>query len=109
MYLVGPLSLRLAFRAFGVMSSFSMKGLAVLVLRYKEPGKREFPVPLNLQQVRALWPRQAKPALLIAAPYVTAQAAERCRTMDLYFADTAGNVYLRGPGLHLYVTGKRKA
>jgi len=26
-----------------------MKGLAVLVLRYKEPGQREFRVPLNLQ------------------------------------------------------------
>ena len=35
--------------AFGVMWSFAMKGLAVLVLRYKEPGKREFRVPLNLQ------------------------------------------------------------
>src|SRR5947208_11389576 len=29
------------------MWSFSMKGLAVLVLRYKEPGKREYRVPLN--------------------------------------------------------------
>ncbi len=35
--------------AFGVMWSFAMKGLAVLVLRYKQPGKREFRVPLNLQ------------------------------------------------------------
>src|SRR5205807_2532174 len=35
--------------AFGVMWSFSMKGLAVLVLRYKEPGKREFRVPLNIR------------------------------------------------------------
>jgi hypothetical protein len=35
--------------AFGVMWSFSMKGLAVLVLRYKEPGKREYRVPLNLR------------------------------------------------------------
>jgi amino acid transporter len=35
--------------AFGVMWSFAMKGLAVLVLRYKEPGQREFRVPLNLQ------------------------------------------------------------
>jgi amino acid transporter len=35
--------------AFGVMWSFAMKGLAVLVLRYKEPGKREFQVPLNLK------------------------------------------------------------
>ncbi len=35
--------------AFGVMWSFAMKGLAVLVLRYKEPGEREFRVPLNLK------------------------------------------------------------
>ncbi len=27
--------------AFGVMWSFAMKGLAVLVLRYKQPGKRD--------------------------------------------------------------------
>jgi amino acid transporter len=33
--------------AFGVMWSFSMKGLAVLVLRYTEPGQREYRVPLN--------------------------------------------------------------
>ena len=33
--------------AFGVMWSFSMKALAVLVLRYKEPGKRDYRVPLN--------------------------------------------------------------
>jgi hypothetical protein len=61
-----------------------------------------------LQQVRALWPRQAKPRLMIAAPYVTTQAAQRCREMELYFADTAGNVFLQGEGLHLYVTGRRK-
>src|SRR6266700_266354 len=35
--------------AFGVMWSFAMKGLAVLVLRYKQPCKREFRVPLNLK------------------------------------------------------------
>lgn len=34
--------------AFGVMWSFAMKGLAVLVLRYKKPGQREFRVPLNI-------------------------------------------------------------
>ena len=39
--------------AFGVMWSFAMKGLAVLVLRYKEPGKREFRVPLNLADRQA--------------------------------------------------------
>jgi amino acid transporter len=35
--------------AFGVMWSFALKGLAVLVLRYKQPGKREFRVPMNFQ------------------------------------------------------------
>ena len=35
--------------AFGVMWSFALKGLAVLVLRYKQPGEREFRVPLNLK------------------------------------------------------------
>ena len=35
--------------AFGVMWSFAMKGLAVLVLRYKQPGSREFRVPLNIK------------------------------------------------------------
>src|SRR5882762_6685670 len=33
--------------AFGVIWSFAMNGLAVLVLRYTKPGKREFQVPLN--------------------------------------------------------------
>jgi hypothetical protein len=31
--------------AVGVMWSFALKGLAVLVLRYKQPGKREFVFP----------------------------------------------------------------
>ncbi len=35
--------------AFGVVWSFAMKGLAVLVLRYTEPGPREYRVPINLK------------------------------------------------------------
>jgi amino acid transporter len=35
--------------AFGVMWSFAMKSLAVLVLRFTEPGPRAFRVPLNLR------------------------------------------------------------
>jgi amino acid transporter len=33
--------------AFGVIWSFAMNGLAVLVLRYTNPSKRDFQVPLN--------------------------------------------------------------
>jgi amino acid transporter len=35
--------------AFGVMWSFLMNGLAVLVLRYKQPGERGFRVPMNFR------------------------------------------------------------
>jgi len=35
--------------AFGVIWSFAMKGLAVLVLRYTQAGPREYRVPLNLR------------------------------------------------------------
>jgi amino acid transporter len=35
--------------AFGVMWSFALKALAVLVLRFKEPGAREFRVPFNVK------------------------------------------------------------
>jgi amino acid transporter len=35
--------------AFGVIWSFAMNGLAVLVLRYTRPGQREFQVPFNFK------------------------------------------------------------
>ncbi|HEU5409528.1 MAG TPA: APC family permease [Candidatus Acidoferrales bacterium] len=35
--------------AFGVMWSFTMKGIGVLVLRFTEPEAREYKVPLNLK------------------------------------------------------------
>jgi amino acid transporter len=37
-----------ALYAFGVIWSFAMKSIAVLVLRYTEPGKRDWKVPGNL-------------------------------------------------------------
>ena len=40
-----------ALYAFGVIWSFAMKSLAVLVLRYTEPGNREWKVPGNLHIV----------------------------------------------------------
>ena len=43
----GNLFLLGAAYAFGVMWSFTMKGIAVLVLRFTEPEAREYKVPLN--------------------------------------------------------------
>jgi hypothetical protein len=61
-----------------------------------------------VNHLRAIWPTNATPPLLLVAPYITPQVAERCRNLDICFADTAGDVYLRAPGLHIYVTGKQR-
>lgn len=42
---------------------------------------------------------------LLVAPYITRETAELCRNLHLPFIDTAGNAYLEGPGLFVYVTG----
>src|SRR5579863_7675460 len=44
--------------------------------------------------------------LLLVAPYITREVAERCRQLHLPFIDTAGNAYLEGPGLFIYVVGQ---
>ncbi|HZT71299.1 MAG TPA: APC family permease [Terriglobia bacterium] len=42
--------------AFGVIWSFAMKGLGVLILRFTKPGPREFRVPLNIKLGRMEFP-----------------------------------------------------
>jgi amino acid transporter len=44
--------------AFGVVWSFAMKGLAVLVLRFKQPGAREWRVPFNFHIGRTEYSRR---------------------------------------------------
>jgi len=62
----------------------------------------------TLHQVRAFWPKNETLQLFLTAPYITPKIAERCREIDMYFADMAGNMYLQAPGLHLYVAGRPK-
>lgn len=45
--------------------------------------------------------------LLLVAPRVTTELAEKCRELDLQFIDTAGNAYMHGPGLFVLVKGQR--
>lgn len=42
--------------AFGVIWSFVFKSAAITVLRFKQPGAREWKVPLNLKVGRREWP-----------------------------------------------------
>ena len=45
---------------------------------------------------------------VLVTPYLTAALTRHCReTLDLPFIDTAGNAYLRAPGLYVFVQGQR--
>lgn len=44
---------------------------------------------------------------VLVAPYLTAELANHCRELELNFIDTAGNAYLRAPGLYVFVRGER--
>ncbi len=45
---------------------------------------------------------------MLVTPYLTAELANHCRTkLDLQFIDTAGNAYLRAPGLYIFIRGER--
>jgi hypothetical protein len=61
-----------------------------------------FAAPALIQARGKKWP---EPPLLVA-PFITREVAERCRQLHLPFIDTAGNAYLQGPGLFIYVVGQ---
>ena len=46
--------------AFGVVWSFALQSLSMLVLRYKVPGNREWRVPFNLRDSRRGDPRRPR-------------------------------------------------
>lgn len=46
--------------------------------------------------------------LMVVAPYISGDMAQRCRELKLPFIDTAGNVYFEGAGLLIYVVGLPK-
>ena len=57
----GNVYLLAALYAFGVIWSFSFKALAMLVLRFTEPGHRDFRVPGNIKIGSTGIPRRADP------------------------------------------------
>jgi hypothetical protein len=57
--------------------------------------------------IKAQGKADREPPLLIA-PYITREVAERCRQLHLPFIDTAGNAYVEGPELLVYVVGNTK-
>jgi hypothetical protein len=49
----------------------------------------------------------AKRPLLLVTYHVTPPMAENLRTLEQQFVDAAGNAYLEGPGVLVYVTGRK--
>ncbi|BDC50591.1 hypothetical protein F183_A29070 [Bryobacterales bacterium F-183] len=100
-------------------------GLALVVQDDKTGGLHtiEVPAPGRKQQFQVVTKnvdRFAVPALIkareraggrrlvLVAPYVTGDMAQRCRELKLPFIDTAGNAYFDGTGLFIYVVGLPK-
>ncbi|HTY23991.1 MAG TPA: type IV toxin-antitoxin system AbiEi family antitoxin, partial [Desulfomonilaceae bacterium] len=50
----------------------------------------------------------AQPPLLFVAPYISAETADRCRDLKLFFLDGAGNGYIDVPGLYIFITGRKR-
>jgi hypothetical protein len=59
-----------------------------------------------MMQLRQLAGTAGRPVLLVT-DYLTPQVAEALRNQQQPFADAAGNAYLEGPGLLVYVTGRK--
>lgn len=59
-----------------------------------------------VMQLRHMVGIAGRPALLVT-DYLTPQVAEALRNQHQQFADAAGNAYLEGPGLLVYVTGRK--
>lgn len=59
----------------------------------------------DLASVKARLDNLQPPGLLITS-YLSAEMADHCRNIALEFIDTAGNAYLKRPGLHIYIKGQ---
>lgn len=44
---------------------------------------------------------------ILVTPYLAPELANHCQKIGLQFLDTAGNAYLRGPGLFVHIRGER--
>jgi hypothetical protein len=62
--------------------------------------------PATLGHAVAQLQRFKGPAIIVT-PYVTPQMAERLKALDVPFVDTAGNAYVKTPGILIYVTGRK--
>jgi hypothetical protein len=44
--------------------------------------------------------------ILVVAPYITREIAQKCRSLNIQFIDTAGNAYINNPGFLINIIGQ---
>jgi hypothetical protein len=54
-------------------------------------------------------PSTGRKRRLLCSRYIAPQAALKLKEAGVNYVDAAGNAYLTGPGLHVYVAGKKKS
>ena len=63
--------------------------------------------PANLGAIATRLKQELGPAALLITDYATPQVADKLKELDIPFADTVGNAYLRGPNFLVWLTGRR--
>ncbi|MFZ6770805.1 type IV toxin-antitoxin system AbiEi family antitoxin [Undibacterium sp. Di26W] len=75
--------------------------------QYQVECKRLLDRKITIAQVKEQFNKSGHKGLkgLLIAPYLSAEMAEYCRSVELAFLDTAGNAYLHDAGLYVFVKG----
>jgi hypothetical protein len=118
-----PIAAYAALRQYGIVVRVitAVGGGDARIELYAEHAKEKQPIIYHLERKTALRPAtlgavvarlqgiaqaEGQPVLLLA-DHITPPVAEKLREMKQQFVDNAGNAYLFGPGLYVYVVGRK--
>jgi hypothetical protein len=92
---------------FDAQAELELHGQKILLLaEIKNVDRRPALAQIKKQLDAAIADQYPGYLPLLVAPYVTEAIAEECRRIDLPFADTAGNLFLRTNTTLLYIVGR---
>lgn len=81
-----------------------------MIVLHTPIGDHQYSVEIKSRVTASSAAAVASPAdrrLLVVAPYVPEGAAEIWRSHDIHYVDTAGNMFVHLPGLHIDIRGRR--
>ena len=94
---------------FDAQIGLELEGQKVrLLAKFKKVDRRPAIAPVKEQLEGAIKDQSPRHLPLLVAPYMTEAMAEECRRIDLPFADTAGNLFVRTDTMLLCIVGRRR-